>query len=305
MWNEFFYYRRGERIALVILLVLLVIAGIAIRFFPAPDTGFRTQLLSDSSFRQMCDSFYHTLSVDSAYRRNYTPFKRLIPVLTPFDPNRTDSAGFVKLGLPGWVARNIIRYRAKGGVFYKPDDLGRIYGIDSLRFAQLQSYIRIDTTRFKQPALRYKRDSLAKSYPDKFVELTPVELNSADTALLRKIPGIGSGFAAMVINYRQQLGGYYRVEQLKELRGVSDSLYAQWEPWFYIDLSLISRLSVNKAGITRLRNHPYLDFYQAKAIVELRKQYDRIEGWHELSLLEEFGREDIIRLTPYLHFEEE
>lgn len=302
MWNDFFYYRRGERIALVILLVLLVTLFVGVRFLPDQDVALWSELRADSGFLQSCDSFFQTLSVDSAFRRNYPLTSRQPPVLAYFDPNTTDSSGFVKLGLSGWVARNIIRYRAKGGVFYKPEQFARIYGIDSLQFRQLADYIRIDTARLKKPVLSYQRDSAAKRFPEKFTELTMVELNSADTSLLQKIPGIGSGFAAMVVNLRKQLGGFYSVGQLKELRGVSDSLYAQWEPWFYVDVSLIRPLPVNEVGITRLRNHPYLDFYQAKAIVELRKQYGWLNGWRDLSLLEEFSSEDIERLKPYLHF---
>lgn len=302
MWNDLFYYRRGERIALVILLVLLATLLVGVRFLPDQNVALWTNLRADSSFMQSCDSFFQTLSTDSTFRRNYSYPSRQSPVLVYFDPNTTDSADFVKLGLQSWVARNIIRYRSKGGVFYKPEQFARIYGIDSLQFRQLADYIRIDTARLKKPVLSYKRDSAANRFPEKFTELTMVELNSADTSLLRKIPGIGSGFAAMVVNFRKQLGGFYSVGQLKELHGVSDSLYTQWEPWFYVDVSLIRPLPVNEAGITRLRNHPYLNFYQAKAIVELRKQYGTLNGWRDLSLLEEFDSEDAERLKPYLHF---
>lgn len=300
MWNDFFYYRRSERIAVLILLAAIGIGLVWLRWFSPQPTSPMTSLAADTSFIQTCDSFYLTLVKESRYTPRATAPK---PVLAPFDPNLADSARFVRMGLAPWVARNIVKYRNKGGRFFRPEQFARIYGIDSMQFQLLLPYIQIDTSRLAKRFLRYERDTSAVAYPVKFTELTRIELNRADTSLLMKIPGIGSGFAAMVVGYRNRLGGFYAVDQLREIRGVNDSLFSQWKAWFYVDNSVIKPIQVNEAGITRLRNHPYLNFYQAKVIVELKREYKKLRSMEELSLLEEFSATDLERLRYYLNFD--
>jgi hypothetical protein len=118
-----------------------------------------------------------------------------------------------------------------------------------------------------------------------------------------KVPGIGRGFAHMLIGFRMKLGGFYSVDQLREIRGVDDSLFYQWKPWFYVDSTLVKPIDVNTASITKMRNHPYLNFYQAKVIYELRRKSKKIQALDELFLLEEFSDNDFQRLQHYLCFE--
>jgi hypothetical protein len=62
-------------------------------------------------------------------------------------------------------------------------------------------------------------------------------------------------------------------------------------------------ININQAGINRLRNHPYLNFYQAKVIVEHRRKHGDIRSLKQLSLYEEFTETDLARLSPYVCFE--
>lgn len=73
-------------------------------------------------------------------------------------------------------------------------------------------------------------------------------------------------------------------------------------PWFIADTLHVRRLEVNALPAAALRKHPYLDYRQAKAIEQLRKQKSRLSGWENLQLIEEFTDTDKKRLTPYLSF---
>jgi DNA uptake protein ComE-like DNA-binding protein len=143
------------------------------------------------------------------------------------------------------------------------------------------------------------------SYPraEKFREGTVVELNTADTAILKKVPGIGSTFAKRIIGYRNLLGGYYSVTQLSEVYGIDEDKYNALAPWFSADGSLVSRLNVNSLPQDSLSRHPYVNYRQAKVIAQLRKQKGTLTGWENLLLLNEFTDADRIRLQPYLSFE--
>jgi len=141
-------------------------------------------------------------------------------------------------------------------------------------------------------------------YPvtEKFTAGTVIEINASDTAQLMKIPGIGASFAKKITGYRNSLGGYYRLEQLQEVYGMYAELYEKIIPYLRTDTNKISPVQVNTASLDKLKLHPYINFYQAKAIVEMRKKKGKLENIHELDLLEEFTPEDLERLKHYLVF---
>jgi DNA uptake protein ComE-like DNA-binding protein len=147
-----------------------------------------------------------------------------------------------------------------------------------------------DTVTVQVKSVRYS----AKSRP-----LEPLDLNTLDSTGLVKLPGIGPATAIKIIRYRERLGGYTQISQLTEIEGLPDSLMK----WFIItDTVPIRKVPVNKATLTELRRHPYLDFYQARAIVEFRNEKGMIKGPGQLSFMEEFSAQDLDRLIPYLDF---
>lgn len=154
------------------------------------------------------------------------------------------------------------------------------------------------------PRFSYGKKTSA-SYPhiEKYPEGTLVELNTADTIILKKIPGIGSTFARRIIKYRELLGGYYSVSQLREVYGIDEERFRTLEHWFSADDKFIDKLFLNYLPADSLRKHPYLNYRQAHVIERLRKQKTKLSGWENLSLLDEFTDTDRIRLTPYLSFE--
>ena len=147
-----------------------------------------------------------------------------------------------------------------------------------------------DTVRVEVKSVRYA----AKSRPSE-----PLDLNMADSTELVRLPGIGAATAMKIIRYRERLGGYTEITQLAEIDGLPDSLMK----WFIItDTIHVSRIAVNKATLAELRRHPYIDFYQARAIVEFRNERGIIKSPEQLSFMEEFTAQDLIRLKPYLDF---
>lgn len=230
-----------------------------------------------------------------------------------FDPNTADSTRLLALGLAPWQVRNIYKYRAKGGRFHRKEDLLKIYGMTGEQAEHLLPLVCID------PKYRYiagqnseKRRETGQPWNQaatgketvgtisrKFREKTLVDPNTADTALLKRIPGIGNGFASMIVNHRQRLGGFVSVSQLKEIRNLPDSLLE----WFRIGHpEQIRKLNLNRASLSQLKRHPYLNFYQCKVIVEHRRKYGKIRSLKDLSLYEEFSRKDMDRLAPYCAF---
>ena len=153
----------------------------------------------------------------------------------------------------------------------------------------------------KKDVYMKKRDS-AFSRTEKFPAGTIVELNTADTLTLKKIPGIGSGYSRRIVKYRNLLGGFYSVAQLREVYGIEEELYQSLCNWFHVDTAFIAKLPVNYLPQDSLAKHPYINYKQAKAIIIIRKQKGRLSGWENLQLLEEFTGTDEERLRAYLAF---
>ena len=134
---------------------------------------------------------------------------------------------------------------------------------------------------------------------EKYQPGTVVDLNKADTTELKKIPGIGTVIANMIVNYRNQLGGYYEVEQLREINLDADQLMS----WFSIDEADIRKIPVNRANVDRLRRHPYINFYQAKALVEHRRKHGDLTSLKPFVLSEEFTEAELEKINHYLSFD--
>lgn len=229
--------------------------------------------------------------------------------LFSFDPNTADSSQLLRLGLAPWMVRNIYRYRAKGGVFRQKSDFARVYGLTRGQYRALEPYIVIGSDY--QPAYSgAAKDKPAKAYADsaqshrqhnyqhKLHEGETISLNSADTSVLKRIPGIGSFFARRIVAYRERLGGFDHAEQLLEI----DDFPKQALGYVKVDGSGISKLHVNKMTLNQLRRHPYINYYQAKCIVDYRRLHGPLHSLGQLRLLSEFTGDDLKRLEPYVDF---
>ena len=267
--------------------------------------------------------------------RNYTYAVPETPVESfPFDPNTADSTTLLRLGLAPWQVKAIYNYRAKHGRYHTAEDFKRLPGMTLELWERLGKFVTIDkkyryldvppvsrtrssassvpekktqteTTPQTKPSdsiIQPDEDSIrvdTTRYPVKFKEKTLVDINTADTNLLKKIPNIGSYRAREIVNYRQRLGGYTEVNQVMEACEMPDEVLE----WFSLVPVPVKTLNVNSLSVRQLMRHPYLSFYQAREIVEYRKEHGPIKQIEELATLDKFSSFDIERLRPYLIFQ--
>jgi competence ComEA-like helix-hairpin-helix protein len=231
--------------------------------------------------------------------------------LQVFDPNTADSSTLVHLGFKPWQAKNLLKYRVKGGRYRRPEDLKRLYGMTDSMYQTLQPYIQI--VRTEVDSLRMDsmgRDSLWRdttrydSMPkwQHVKKDTILNLRTADTTELKMIRGVGSYRAKQIVRYRDALGGFVRVEQLREVEGmelVADSVLKH----FVLDSANVKQLNVNSMGVRQLSRHPYLRFEDAKAIYELRRRKIKLDSIEQLYGLEALSDETIKKVAPYLNFD--
>lgn len=292
-----------------------------------------------------------------------------------FDPNTADSTTLLRLGLTRIQVQNIYRYRAKGGVFHRPEQFKRLYYLTVEQWEHLKPLIRIgqkyqylaDTPDAYDPAKdgfpRYQSDGNSRGsgnyrsdrdyygsgnyrsdggypshgdqygnapmnkdgeedsspaygrraalygkdgkrdttlYPIKLHPGQTIELNRADTTTLKRIPGIGSYYARKIVQHRDKLGGFISIAQLEELENLPVGI----ESYMTLDKSAIQKIRINHATLRQLNAHPYISYYQARAITNYIHLDGPIHSFKDISLLPEFTQEDFQRLSPYIDFSE-
>lgn len=129
---------------------------------------------------------------------------------------------------------------------------------------------------------------------------TRVNLNSADTLDWQQLYGIGPAFARRIVRYRSLLGGFVSKEQLLEVYGMDSARYLAIAPYIDIDSAGTEQLDINSATIDQLKRHPYLDYYQAKAIVRLREKEGAYQSVSDLRRLPVIDPETYHKILPYI-----
>ena len=309
MWKDFFYFTKGQRTGIIVLIVLIVLALVANYtmkyFFPVTEKDGSAFLSEVETFKKSLVSRDSMLKVtrqrqfEERYHKNrpYPAYKKELPyTLFTFDPNTADSSTFVRLGLKPFIASNILKYRKKGGWFKATADFGKVYGLQPDKFKELESYLSIkEKKNIKTDSLFQKRKVFRKDLI--------VDLNSADTTLLMQVAGIGRGYAKGIVRFRQQTGGFVSVDQLVEIYGMRQENLERIRPFCKVNTDLVKKMNVNVASVERLKGHPYLNFYQSRAIYELRRKKGKLKNISDLKVLPEFTPESLSKIEPYLNFE--
>jgi competence protein ComEA len=130
--------------------------------------------------------------------------------------------------------------------------------------------------------------------------LNKLEINSADSTDLLKINGIGPVFSRRIIKYRNMLGGFYKVEQLKEVYGINNERYNSLHNYFLVDTTKIIRINLNNCSLFDLEKHPYISTFEAKAIIHYRKFKKSIQNINELKVNQLLSDSSYNKVSHYL-----
>ncbi len=196
-------------------------------------------------------------------------------------------------GIGAVYAGRIVRYRQASGFFKSKNDLKKVYGIDTTLFQRIKPYLAIDSILL---------DSFMQEQNPKAESITgniKIDLNHADTTLLKSLPGIGSYFSTKIIEYRNHLGGYVKVEQLLEISFFKMKQLESIRAKIYIDTHEIKKVSLNQSRFEILEQHPYIGRALAEYIVNRRNRvaFKSIEEIKTSFLVDD---ELYRKLTPYL-----
>ena len=217
-----------------------------------------------------------------------------------FNPNTITEVDAQKLGFSKKLSSTLINFRNKGGKFFKPEDLKKLYGMSPKLFEELESYILIPNTKKE-----YKRDSSyankQNTYEKKIFTKELVELNTADSLSIVFLKGIGPGFTKRIVKYRSMLGGFHSVNQLKDVYGMNDSLFLLLSSQIKLDANALTKIPINAIDFNSLRKHPYFNFQSAQAVVNFRLKHGKLTE-ADMKGLGVFREEKLRLILPYLSY---
>ncbi len=238
------------------------------------------------------DSLYRRLEPWVRIGRKYAiaPEKyrtgRILPEPLAPGPFRIDTVSARYLRAIGALSKRqaevFIRWRDLSGI-YDMEDLSECYVVSDSVATALEPYV-IFPERKARPIEQ------------------PVELNTADSATLRSVTGIGPKTVVAIMHYRERLGGFVRAEQLAEVPGVRERNYEKILKQIYCDSCEIRKIDINFASPKVLGRHPYI---APQALRKLLKARQLKGGWNTAGELVEqniLTREEAARLAPYLQF---
>ena len=219
-----------------------------------------------------------------------------------FDPNTITEYEWKKLGLRDKTIKTIENYRSKGGRFYIPEDLQKIYGLREDEYERLKPFIKIgsNTARTNEESVSSKsKDEIqpTKTYAARY---SIIEVNDADTTAFISLPGIGSKLAARIITFREKLGGFYSVEQIGETYSLPDSTFQKIKQYLKLDNPTVKKININSATVDEMKAHPYIKFSIANPIVAYRNEHGSFSKIEDIKKVMVVTDDIYKKIAPYL-----
>lgn len=287
-----FLFTKPERNGLIVL-VFVVLGGLTFFMFNHNNRSdlIKLPLIAHGNAEEKKDSF-HKVRKEKPERSyvNHAGGNSVFQQkdLFFFNPNSISAEEWIRLGFSPAQTQSIINFRDKGGRFKTKEDLKKLYVVSPERYAELETYITIpvDTNSSTQ--------SVKTHLP------VVVELNTADTSLLKSINGIGPVFAYRIVAYRELLGGFHHKKQLLEVYGMDHEKYMLIEPKVKADSTYIFKMNVNQASVSELKRHPYFSPVVANALVNYRKTHGPFRSLSDIMKCHLVNAELYRKIAPYL-----
>jgi competence ComEA-like helix-hairpin-helix protein len=315
-YSSFLHFTRKERRGSLFLLLVILLICLAPYFY---SLFAKNKITDENKFDEslMALRARQAKASDSRFKKNYEDDNRPYDhpsnagyksyssgksgTLFYFDPNTLDEPGWKKLGLREKTIATIENFRNKGGKFRQPEDIKKIWGLFPDEAERLIPYVQIAATE-ENNLPKYETTSHSTYTKEKSFEKTLVNVNLADTGAFISLPGIGSKLSQRILNFRDKLGGFYAVDQVKETFGLPDSVYQKIKPLLQVS-GEVTKININTASLDELKAHPYIRYHLANAIVQYRAQhgdYKTVEDVRKIMILDEAT---YTRLAPYLKTE--
>jgi competence protein ComEA len=127
-----------------------------------------------------------------------------------------------------------------------------------------------------------------------------IDINTADSTAWTTLPGIGPVLAARIIRFRNKLGGFYAISQVKETYGLPDSTFVKIQSSLQLNTVSLNNLDINLLDEQSLAKHPYIRYKLARLIVLYRNNNGPFRSTEELLGIPLVDDSIYRKLEPYI-----
>jgi DNA uptake protein ComE-like DNA-binding protein len=262
-WKSYFIFSKKEQRGIMVLGIILLGTMLLGILFPRKETSI------NSTAQQRGPLFY-------------------------FDPNTMDSITAIRLGIPSRQVITLMRYRNKGGRFYRKEDLAKLYGLKKDLVEKLIPYVVIknldkNTTYRKMVDYDYQkfgnRIGLVKEDGNKNLNEWSIDINLADEKQWAAKTKLSPAIIQNIIRYKNYLGGFTNLNQIKKVYGFTEANYYLLKP--HLQLGKMNKRKPNASNMS-FESWKALGIFQDREIVQIlriRKEKGGHIGWKELVIL--------------------
>jgi competence ComEA-like helix-hairpin-helix protein len=226
--------------------------------------------------------------------------------LSDFDPNTVNFNQLRKMGINERAINNWLKYLNKGGRFKKPEDLKKVFGLSPKTYEVLRQYVKISQTNVSIIQAEKKSDDKKSTFENQNVEKNNkiYDLNTSTSEELTELKGIGEVLSLRIVKYRDKLGGFVNIDQLKEVYGLPPETFENIKSKVIADPKMLKKIKVNLADEYILSGFPYISKRYASQIVNYRNQHGYFLSIDDLKKIRSLDEALIQKIEPYLDFRE-
>ncbi len=318
---------KSQRKGVVILLAISLLLGFLILFSLAskkviPPEIPKVNILADTSrlkripgvgtkralalynYIHTWKSLQDTFSLTDIYNFDSSLVKQILPFLEIPDslkkniaPENLNKISLQKLEktslLPPFLAQRLIAYRNKIQSFKTWEEVEKTYGITPRQVETLKKYFYLEANNsFKETPRVFVKNKEERS--------KILDLNKATAQDLETLPGIGKVFSRRIVKYRNLLGGYASIEQLKEVYGLPEETYEKIKNYLKVSPENIEKIPINEALPYQIMKHPYFSKKLAYRIVKYRKKYGKFQKVEDLKKIYGITDSLFLKIKPYI-----
>lgn len=199
-----------------------------------------------------------------------------------------------RLGAAPWIAERLLKYQNAGGQINQPDDLLRIYGIDTAWVHRVKHCISWEEA---QPWVRKQPPAPGRPQSQKL----QVEVNTASAEAFAQLYGIGPVLSERIVKFREKLGGFHDIHQIGETYGLEDSVFQGIKSKLVLNTPP-NKLEINLLDERKLAQHPYISWRDARTIVRYRTHHGPFKDSLDLQKIQAVDSEKRQMWLPYVRF---
>jgi competence protein ComEA len=305
--NDYFTFSKKDRNAALVLMILIIIVFFLPYFFSKPKSIIKENVQLTKQVEEILDK-KQTQTNSQNQSENFQPYQPTKSVfynsnktiLFNFDPNTISKEDWLKLGVKEKTVNTIQKLLAKGFQFRKPEDIKKVFGISPQKAAELIPYIQIKQNFVSDFKNTNEQKTIVKlPYTKTIVKF---DINNSDTSDWIQLNGIGSKLAKRIITFREKLGGFISIKQVAETYGLPDTTFQKIKEYLLLNNTHVQKININQTTVDELKNHPYIKWNVANAIIQFKNQHGNYTSVNDLKKIRIISDSIFQKISPYLSY---